>query len=76
MTLSNFGTTGDAFFADNQPSFFSDGAFTNHLKSGGVWRGPFEVEDLAFRLVMVPEPASAGICFLCFCIATRPARKR
>jgi hypothetical protein len=76
MTLSNFGTTGDAFYASHQPSFYSDGAYTNHSYSGGPWRGPFDVEDLAFRLVMVPEPASAAICILCFCVATRPSRKR
>jgi len=55
LTLSNFGTVGDSFYADNQPSFFSDGIKVIHLSSETSWRST-TIEDLAFRLIMIPEP--------------------
>jgi len=70
MTLSNFGTTGDAFYASHQPSFYPDGIYVNHLYPVAEWRG-FDVEDLAFRLVTVPEPSFAGIGVLWMIIAAR-----
>ena len=78
LTLSNFGTIGDAFYAANQPSYYAGGASINHQEEGNpAWRGPFTVEDLGFKLVMdLPEPSTSTVLLLTLITTTATRRRR
>jgi hypothetical protein len=61
IAVSNFGSTGDLFFAAHQPSVYPDGGRVSHLYAETPWRAPTTVEDVAFKVTMVPEPAAAAV---------------
>jgi len=61
LDLVDFGTTGDIAYAEkNSAGDYPFGGEVSHLRGDNAndWRGPFNNTDLAFKVVMVPEPST------------------
>jgi hypothetical protein len=81
LFLRDPGAAGTIGYAAQQPSVYAGGDSIYHARSytNTFYSGPISVEDLAFQVVMIPEPAcaaSAGAGLFALFAARRRARVR
>lgn len=79
LVLRDLGTSGRISYAGVQPGTYPDGGLTGHNRAyaNSFWAGPYDFEDIVFRVEMVPEPSSA--CAIAAAGAAgmlRPPRRR
>jgi hypothetical protein len=77
LVLRDLGTSGSLQYAIHQPQVYTGGGEVLHNRAyaNNFWAGPDNIEDMAFKVVMIPEPSGLGTLVIAGVIASRRPRR-